>query len=1550
MICQCLRDESVPHIKVIAMSDLMEILKPEGKEPANAKKKGEKKNEKKPKDEPKQRNSLAAGGPRFAEVLSFISKNATIPEGDHSMDPTIMAYAVKYMILNAKNKDYYQRRVNFALKKKMEENEVKKELLRKLNKTPVSKSEVITEKNWYRDLFDILDDDPLRSGPFNGPEMYFVLYDFYNPMIFAELQKLKVPFKAVIRVESVLVENLIAKSMSRRYSEICNFWANYEANIQAMETTMVYKDIAPILYLAPSTPIFIENTEDELPKLLLNDILTILYSIFNLYRLHVTYITKMRVHRMVESLEPLDLSECRIYKQLCDETVLHDQHAEIFVLFAMIEQVAAGVPETAAMVIPNVPEQLDFFADVPPEEPKSREAVKFKEPDEEAPAKCPVMRKGSISDYPKSNGIYLHDDQISLAAMNIDRSILKIEDIFKRFIINSAMARTRSKFPNLSPATKALNEFQFFRIWERSREKESLFREKMLFFVVMRLFERTQVLDACSRGGNNIESYSDSSSHNEMSLNANIQSDVSITSHQAIPSNRDLYLGDFNMFYGTANVEHFPFEEWNQTQDGTLDAGGTLKRATAIEEMPSKTGSSADDFNLGCGRCLKMPLTKDEGNTTNLNYLRRLLESNEVVFFNEPNLLVDRKDFDNFVEKHGFLERLEANRSVQRLQCLYDKYNTVEYTYFSPTDTLLVLGMNDSDSRGMFHSVGRGCLITPLGFRDFVTHLVPNASRWMEKQDAQYLAFLKGLKTTAEEKKRKKLHSLRCDLLRRHNAGEPVLIIPPKDDSKSTIEGSKKGGGKKEKGGEKKEKGAKKKRKESEFSEATTLAPFSEYELEDLPVKAKMNPPKKIEFEGINYSPISTEVGEEKFEFHSKDGSYVKVSKHSWLYGDTSLTVTVRREDTTLYLHKWKEGEKDRKYVHLRGADGIRFSLNIDQSPLQCSVTWPNGLIIQPRRSGEEYYIKQGYLNPYRERVNIEEEYRCCLQNGHIYIQFEDGKFEVLTPSGGRYRGFVSKNTEEPPSEPKEGIEIDELLSSTGLIWIRSPTGRCVCLEKTLSIIGALDTKTKETFYRREDGTSFMLWPSGKLVTSYPDGTKITVVPQFGDEIDLEEEERDDEVKKAKKRRTNTEESFDTSKHRILFYDDFQKLVKELSSFETFQLIDCTYLMEHPKYATVHVTGSETEVKMFGHKRMDVTPKGEFKIDLQQVVLEASSDDFYFYNTCKDCSEKSMTCIYYETNENEALCKTTDLNKMEFTVYGSGKVFLRDISKESESEEGEGKFDSDRIEEKEECLHPRACKLPQKCLALYRDMTGVEFLSDAVLTQYTGTLSNNAYIDLFKPSRDGTELQHCFFNPIYKTGNEKYLMSYEEGDGCPLRIKRRHLVPLKDIYRNHPTFHGKPKQSQKGSGPPKPRKPTLTIARFLTVLTPSPNEIFNDISEAIVVYQKRAFDTFDAFKKIGNFEKQKPFDNYVDRELRFIASRLCRSLDLYPHTCTIVPTTELDIHSMGHKQNLNNEIAEENPDDVKADALPQCTRIIKPLRHDGRDTDILEVSDTNLTA
>lgn len=1516
------------------MSDVMSMLKlgintgSEGKN--KTEKKGEKRKEKS-KEEMKNTSSVPAALPGFPEVLPFISKHAqALSKEEYNTAPIIMAYILKYMILYAKSKDCLQKRVNITLKWKMKENEIKEDLSKKANRTAVAKSEITEGKNWQREMFDILDNDPLRSGPFNGPDMYFVLYEFYDPMLPVQLQTLKVPFKAVIQVEAPL--NALGYNYSKKSFAINGFWKEYEKIVRNFETTTLLKDIALLKYIIPSAENSTQNSAEMNPNIVIN-MISFLYSVFNLYRLHETYIRKMKVHRMTQSLEPLDLSKCELYKKICDTIIVEDNHAELFVLFAIIEQVVAGVPETAASVLIYTPEETDFFADDIINQRYSEEYTSPKESDEYIPTGClKEMKTSSVPYLLKKPEIFLYDDHISLATLNIDKNILKTEDIFNRFLINAALARIRMKFPNLTPAEKIVWEFQFSSMWERSKEKENIFKAKIFFFIVMRLIERIQAFNAsCGCLTNSSDLLSQNS---EQFLKSNIQSDEFIINENE-SSNKALFTGSLNMFYNiiTTNPKEY-VEIKEQEKDGTrMTIAMHLKRATAIQEIINEESTPVEELNIACGRCQKIIPDKEEDDLDNLNQLRQLLESNEIIGLNEPNLLVNRDDFNAFVNKHGFYERLEPIRTVQRLQQLYDNYNSREFTYFPPTDTLFVLGMNDSDFRGIYHSQERGFIISPLSFRDFVAYIIPDIMKWAKKQDAEYIEFLKELKNAIILAEKKRIHNIKCDLSRRYDAGE-VFFTTLKEEIK-TEQVSPKRAGKRE---ESKNNDAKKKKAENRESDIM----LPEEELENLPVKAKMILPKVFEFEALNCGSVRIEVNEDRCEYHSQDGSLIRVSTQSWVYGSTSITITVRRQGSKLFLHKWMDNDVERKYIHLRNPNGIKFFLSFDQHPVKGKITWPNGLIIEPLRVGETFYIKQGYHEAYREKANVgEEEYRCYLQNGQILIFFKGGRIDVLTPSGARYSCQTPKDM---TGDHERKTEVCELLSSTGELWFKNDCAKCTSLEKTLAMIGAVDSKSKETFYRREDGTSFMLWPTGKLVTIYPDGTKITSIPEFCGEIFLDD---DGEIEKYKTE-NKTLENMGNSKYRIVFFDDFHKQSTEESVTETFQVVNCYYRLEHPKYASVKIGDGETELRMFGKTKLDISEKGEFKIETHHSVLRTTSGVIHYYNICRDCQEKSITSVFVHSTGNELLCKTTDLFKSELLVYGSGQIFQRDQSNLYTSEEGiegENEFDPEK-RSNPICKHSRNCKLLPKCLVLERDLTAIEFIMDSTLSHYTGSLSEDAYFDLHRHSEDGTEVQHCFFDPIYKTGNDRYEMNYEENDSCPVRIKRKHLIPLKELHKTPPMIHMKLMPNLSSNPHPKHWRPKVIIARFLTVLSPKPTEIMNEIAESIVLYQKYAFNVLAAFKRLRKSGEQLPFDNYVNKELQFIASRLCSNLDLYSHTCMTVPATELDIHTRGHKLTFNSQLVDENPGDLITTALPLCKRITKPLKHHEKGTDISEISDT----
>lgn len=342
------------------MTDVINIIKNSGgghkKKSAKSKndkgskidnKSSKKVSRKKDKKEEKKCLNIEPPPPIKSPIVDLVARYSTFAESQCILPANLMAALIKYLILNLKNENIFWKKVDMARKKKERQRKVKMNLIKNMKPYEYESKGETKENLQFR-----LESGDLGSDErYAGPDLYIVLTGFYNPFYFTELVQMNVPFVAILKILDVKeipgTSKKLTSSNSKKEILISNFWETLTQNCIYLQTTVKFKDFVMIQFQFNTEKVSeYENDMNLVYDFVFDEWSRMLYSVYFTYRQHKAFLRETLVQGMMVSAETLDLSRCKIYNELCDELVTGEPNAVYLILYALVEQVSAGVPPT----------------------------------------------------------------------------------------------------------------------------------------------------------------------------------------------------------------------------------------------------------------------------------------------------------------------------------------------------------------------------------------------------------------------------------------------------------------------------------------------------------------------------------------------------------------------------------------------------------------------------------------------------------------------------------------------------------------------------------------------------------------------------------------------------------------------------------------------------------------------------------------------------------------------------------------------------------------------------------------------------------------------------------------------------------------------------------------------------------------------------------------------------------------------------------------------------------------------------------------------------
>ncbi|KAJ9586339.1 hypothetical protein L9F63_020047 [Diploptera punctata] len=395
-----------------------------------------------------------------------------------------------------------------------------------------------------------------------------------------------------------------------------------------------------------------------------------------------------------------------------------------------------------------------------------------------------------------------------------------------------------------------------------------------------------------------------------------------------------------------------------------------------------------------------------------------------------------------------------------------------------------------------------------------------------------------------------------------------------------------------------------------------------------------------------------------------------------------------------------------------------------------------------------------------------------------------------------------SKNFQEDISKSPPLWEITDfdILTAHGMKY-NVLNGEKKEIDDPLLLRTATDFEMGEVFTRREEGTNTLLTSDGILNVAYPDGTRISTIPQEMGEFEWSAEELKEidrvamssfskELSKdvGNKSTTNSpEELADVPLSELIESLVISELLKTASSgyyrsqvrdraLEPFVYISFSCRIDHPNYATVYYKAKNMGASILCPRNMKVKidKKGVYKIKVGgDTNLEVNPMSITFESSvCSDCESLSRTLISLkgflpEEKSDEIMSSTTDKFGNTFNVSYLGVATHHVPEKEDDTLTHE----CETISQAEE----------ERYIVLQRDLSGMEFINTEDLQKYLALVDGQKYGYTNTDRVPGkSEQLKCYttFMPVKETESGTWLTTIPLDSHLPTKLEKKRFTKI----------------------------------------------------------------------------------------------------------------------------------------------------------------------------
>lgn len=395
-------------------------------------------------------------------------------------------------------------------------------------------------------------------------------------------------------------------------------------------------------------------------------------------------------------------------------------------------------------------------------------------------------------------------------------------------------------------------------------------------------------------------------------------------------------------------------------------------------------------------------------------------------------------------------------------------------------------------------------------------------------------------------------------------------------------------------------------------------------------------------------------------------------------------------------------------------------------------LSLPNGLMVETvRKHVFPCYIKQYYLTqsePSIQSIKMEKA-RLFLPNGSIIKMMNDGTVQVfkgdtsivktiLNDINAEYCSNESTpgNSEEVESSMEDVVILSEnfeTISASGQMF--NVMDSKIVSSRKLQLLQNTDVESKLVYFRREDGTNYILGDDGTLCVEFNDGTKISTTPFIQDEAYFSSL---DETSKSDEELTNN------PKYAESLVDKDNLINCEID----FVFVHFKVIIENPFYMTViYNSNSETwnillpydsviTVESTGNYSIEIDDQTKFRIDRDTIEMNRYSCD----HTLQSSMTSDLSVFRKNVSSGGIYCKLMDFtgktcivesNSRSYT-FSSGNVINNCFNSKDQnlpkSPKETGKTENVNLSEEKEVEMKLSTN--KKYFVVRRDISGLELM------------------------------------------------------------------------------------------------------------------------------------------------------------------------------------------------------------------------------------------------
>ena len=674
-------------------------------------------------------------------------------------------------------------------------------------------------------------------------------------------------------------------------------------------------------------------------------------------------------------------------------------------------------------------------------------------------------------------------------------------------------------------------------------------------------------------------------------------------------------------------------------------------------------------------------------------------------------------DMTNFCKKNNFLnangfnfvEELNKTKLLKKKQKYWNEFNCIDHSYSVLTDSIFMRAHNKKNPNNFFSETFNQCLKSSIGLRDFFEYTLEDESNWISHQEIlsekknptvvqntlfkssfdaysdtdfwleNSIKYQEYVKLTGNVLKIKK-----DDYLRKKSVGNKEIVKLKSSEKFSDAHGS---------------------------------------------IIAQENSNEKNEneycFEGYNVDEVAVQFSGIKTEYFVQDCS-ITVDLLERLYGKQHLGVHVRHGGNTLHLYSYvcPEPHIVLPYTfHLTYKNGIILSFGqrllketIDTQEVEqlstdfdspksnetlnnCKIrederfsydlklSIPNGLMVEVVPNiVEPCYIKQYFLNDSSINDVKNENCRIFLPNGNVISIKKDNTFIILKGNTSIVSGSLNNITNETMDDEKLKLKKYNLI--TPMSYNKTIENGIVKSSKKIQISEHIDIESKQTFYRRMDGTNYVIKNDGSISVQFKDNTKISRCPFFGGESF-----KNDAKESIGESFTDSEET------------DFTVIYEEI-------------IIEHPSYSTVIYNSryrewkiilpdeSKITVKKNGYYSVIIDNRTEMKINKDLIHMNRYSTDLNLI-----CGVTVNPNVFSVDNVEKIYCKMVNETLGEtFIVESNSNTYILANEKQNGKINASQKMNSQTPPENVTETKGNKLSLENKYFILRKDFSGIQIL------------------------------------------------------------------------------------------------------------------------------------------------------------------------------------------------------------------------------------------------